>query len=256
MNTKVSYRYQLSTHIKPIAIFYLIVFCINAFLFTASIINLTAAGDDSITGSISGMEFASTIFIFVASLNSFREEFSMLMQNGVSRKSLFTGRILTALSVALGMSVIDTLISFICKAAANLTEGRIGYYSLFEMVYNDYAIANSTLLTKISSFAFNTSLYLLATAVGYIITIIFYRLGKNGKLALSIGTPVGLFVILPTIDSTITKGKIFSALFNILNTAFGVSAQRPLNALITSSLTFIILSALGWLLIRRSYVKD
>jgi hypothetical protein len=219
-------------------------------------INYSISSGDTINGQFNGLEFATMIYIFIAGCNSFKEEFGMLMQNGVSRKTLFAGRLLTSLSVAFGMAVIDKLIYFICKAAVTLTNDRLSFSSFFEMLYYNGKTGTDSFNIQILSFLFNIIIYLFATALGYIITTIYYRLGKNGKVALSVSIPVGLFVILPSFDYSVTNGKIFSSIFRALDSAFGVSAQKPVNGIITCILGFMLLSALGWLLIRRAYVKE
>lgn len=255
MSTKISYRYQLSSQAKPIAVYYFIVITVVVLL-SISMLTLSYTTGETSRGQIAGFEISTIIFIFVAGCNSFREEFYMLTQNGVSRKSLFWGRLLTSLTVALGMAVIGKMIYFICKAIY-LNSDRLSFTSLFEMLkYYEYSKGISGFKTELISLVFYFALYLFATAIGYLLATVFYRLGKNGRVALSVSLPVGLFVVLPMLDGTIAKGKIFALIFRTLNKAFGLSVHQPVYGIITCLIAFIILSALSWLCIRRAYVKD
>lgn len=256
MSIKVSYRYQLSAQIKSIAVYYFVIFCVAVLMISTFAINYTTSYGEVFNGQFNGLEFATMIYIFIAGCNSFKEEFGMLMQNGVSRKSLFTGRLLTSLSIAFGMAVIDKMIYFIWKAIIALSNDKLSFSSFFEMLYYDGHTRADSINVQILSFIFNMFIYLFVTAVGYIITIIYYRLGKNGKVALSVSIPVGLFVILPSFDYSVTNGRIIGGIFHALDSAFGVSAQKPVYGIITCILGSILLSALSWLLIRRAYVKE
>ncbi len=256
MSIKVSYRYQLSAHFKALATFYLIVISVSVLLLSVSMISISASPGESLSGEVSGLEISTLIFIFIAGCNSFREEFGMLMQNGVSRKTLFIGRMLTSVTVSFGMAIIDKLIYFLYKLLVSAYD-QITFSSLFDML-NYFGNNNSIgIFTKeLISFVFCFSLYLSATALGYLLTTIFYRLSKGGRTAFCVSIPVGLFVVLPLIDSTIANGKVFTFIFRTLDKAFGLSAHQPVYGIITCCLSVIVLSALSWLPVRRAYVKE
>lgn len=256
MSIKISYRYQLSSHFKALATFYLVVLSVAVFLLSISMISISAAPGESLSGEVSGLEISSLIFIFVAGCNSFREEFGMLMQNGVSRKTLFAGRLLTSVTIAFGMATVDKLIYFLCKALVSAYD-QLSFSSFFDLL-NYYGSNSSvgTITKELVSFAFGFALYLSATALGYLLSTIFYRLSKGGRTALCVSIPVGLFVLLPILDGTIANGRIFSFIFRALDKAFGLSAHQPLYGIISCCLAFIILSALSWLPVRKAYVKE
>jgi hypothetical protein len=206
------------------------------------------------TDQLSGLEFATVIFLFIAGLNSFKEEFGLLIQNGISRKTVFAGRILTSLTVAMGMAVIDKLVSFIFQGLNTVTDGNIGSSTLFELVYKNYR--QEGMLMPLTSFLFSFFLYLCFSGAGYFITTAFYRLGKAGKVALSVSLPVGIFVVLPIFDYTIAGGRITAALYKFLDFALGISSGRLINEMITCTLAFLIFSGFSWLLIRKASVKE
>lgn len=99
MKTRASYRYQVFDNLKAIYVFYFVVLCVDALIFVTAYMSHTQTGNAS--GQFSGMELSTAIFLFIAGLCSFKEAFGMLIQNGVSRKSIFIGRILTAMTIPL-----------------------------------------------------------------------------------------------------------------------------------------------------------
>lgn len=255
MSTNVSYRYQLSLQTKAIAVYYFILLCVNILVISSSMIAVSVS-DGDVYGSIVGLEFSTIIFLFVAGCSSFKEEFGMLMQNGVSRRSLFTGRLLTSLTVAFAMTLIDKLIYLFFKFVLSSLKW-LAFSSFFDMIYYaDKDVNITSFKIQIISFLFHFSFYLFSTALGYLTTVIFYRMGKSGKLAFSVGLPVGFLVLLPMLDSTVTKGKIFSTIFKAIDKGFGITASQPLFAVITCCLAFVVLSIFSWLIIKKAYVKD
>lgn len=252
MNTSVSYRYQLASQIKGIVIYYLIVLCVSVLVIATSTVAISISSvDDGLSGQIVGTEFATIIYLFVAACNSFREEFGMLMQNATSRKSLFIGRILTTLTISSFMVIMDKLIYFINRAA--YSDDKYVVLSFFDSFYNTNS---DSFKLQITGFFFHLSFNLFASGLGYLLTNIFYRSGKGGRLGLCVGLPVGIVVVLPIVDSIIAKGKISEAIFRGLDKILGVSAQKPLYGIISCFLIFTGLSAISWLLIRRANVKE
>lgn len=256
MNIKASYRYQLADQSKSIFAYYIILLGIFLLLFLSMTVTISTDDGSIVSGQFGGMEMATVIFVFIAGLNSFKENFAMLLQHGISRKTLFVGRILTALSVALVMATIDQVLLLCFRALTMISSDFLSCSSLYEQIYLGEVTGMGSLTNHIASYLFNIFLYLGFMAAGYLITLVFYRLNKAGKVAVGAGVPVSVFIVLPIFDYSVTGGKISAAIFKFIDFAFGISTHQPVNAMITCTIAFILFSGLSWLLVRRVDVKE
>lgn len=255
MNIRASYYYQVAEHKKSIINYYIIFIAAILFLFITMGVDIKS--DDSITYSqIGGTGMATMIFLFVTGLCGFKETFGMLMQNGISRKSLFCGRISTSLMIAVVMAFIDEILSVIFKGITSLVGENFIYSSLYEQIYYSKVNEMGAVRLHVESFILDFFLFLGAIALGYVIALTFYRMNKTGKAALGAGLPIGLFIVLPFFDSLVTNGKITTTIMKLIDSAFGFTSQQPLNAMLTGGISFVVLSGLSWLLIRRANIKE
>lgn len=256
MNIKAAYRYQIDDNKFSTIIYYLIIVCIYVFLYSSMAITLNANDSTTITGQFSGIELATAIFAFVAGLNSFKEIFRMLMQNGISRKTLFISRCYTVITYAAIMAVSDKLLYIIFKGLSLTTDGSLEYLSLYELIYCSKPTQLNDLGFHIMSLLFQFTLYLAAMAVGYLIRLIEYRLNRLGRIALNVSVPVLLVLVLPIFDSSVTNGRIFTTLGNVFQFCYGFTTKNSLCGALTQALMFLAFSFFSWLLIRRAPIKD
>lgn len=247
MNLKVSIKYQLNEYKKSIIIFYFIILCVLTFMF------ILANNISDSTIQFGGMEMSSIIFIFVIGLNSFKESFRMHIQNGVSRKTMVIGKMISALAVCIGMAFIDRIIALIGNWISSSKE-RFIYKGILEQTYNRSNIGSVQM--QLDGLLFNICLYLAIFAIGYFVTIAYYRMNNALKLAVSVGVPVGLFVILPIVEMSITGGRISKALSSMFDFAFGFSKGNPYYAMVTGILMFAIFGGLSWLMVRKAVDKN
>lgn len=249
-NLKAAYQYQLADHKRPILIFYMILLAVLALM----IVGAVSVNASSSRTMIGGLDFATAIFVFVAGLCNFKEPFLMLLQNGVSRKSVFAARLLVSLTVAGILAVIDKFILLLGKAILHLGDNA-QFFSFFEQVYAGGLARNNAVLLHVKLLVLDFLMYLALLAAGYFITIVFYRLGKAGKVAVGAGVPVGLTIVLPIVDSMLFDSAISYAFGRFLDAAFGLTASNPYAAMVTFVLTFALFSCLAWLLMRRAVIK-
>ncbi len=266
MKLKPAFKYQLSDIKRPVAVFYLVIICLLILFFALSytpvtIITSDSGGEISTSYSnqgsrISGMEFATVIFLFVAGLNSFKEFFRLFMQNGLSRRTMFVSRMITILSVCTFMAIIDKIILLVGKMIGAY-QNKFTYAGLFEMIYGIRAGRVSDLHMQADGFFFNLFIYLAAMAFGYFITVAYYRMNKPVKIAVSIGIPMSLLYGLPILDSTVTHGAISSAIGSAVSFAFGFrNNANPYFGMVTLLMVFVVFGALTWLMIKRAVVRD
>jgi hypothetical protein len=211
----------------------------------------------TVSGQINSMEMATVIFLFIIGLCSFKESFGLMIQNGISRRTLFTGRLLTTLTIALLMATFDKVFLVLLKFYALTKSETLYCSSLYEQLYYKGFISGmGSFSMHVSIFLFDFFIYIFIMSIGYFITLLFYRLNKAGQIAVGVGVPVSLCIALPLYDSVVANGKIFLALGKFFDFAFGLSAHKPNNANITSVLGFIIISCISWMLIRRVPAKE
>ena len=267
MKLKAAVRYYLNDFKKSVIIFYGVLMVI--FLLQL----LIAALVHENPGSSSGMEFATTIFLFVAGLNAFKAQFRLFLQNGMSRKTLFTGFVAGLLVLAVAMTVIDLAFGWFR-----------GLFAPYSTMYMDrfgslYADKNS-LIALADGLLWSFLAYVTAGMTGFLITSLYYRMNKAFKLAVSIGVPMLVFVGIPLIDGLYTNGAITAFGINVLAFAFGfgvtIDLSRgfagllqqffrqledgiplyPYRAILFSIICTAVTGTLSFLLTRRATVKE
>ena len=206
MKLKSGYKFNNSLFIMPMIIFYIVVF------FFEGILIFITAGLNS-DGSMSGMEFASWIFIFVMGLIMFKMSFHFLSANSVSRKTMLLSSLLSGLTMAGILFVMDTINVIMLKSLTIFSEK---YVTVFEMVFSK-KIAGINILKYI---LFSLISYLLFFILGYLIEAINYRLPQKIKIAIIIGLIAFFSVGLPYLTKYINKADItfLNALSNFIKT--------------------------------------
>lgn len=247
---RAAYRYQLADHKKSILIFYCVIFALLAMMFVGTVTVSTSSGD-SIVG---GMDAATPIFLFIAGLCTFKEPFYMLLQNGISRKSIFLSRLLVVLTISCAMAAVDKIVLLTGKAIS-LLNGSFRCVSLYEEIYILQPFHGSPVLLHLHIFLFDFLMYFMFAAVGYLISLLFYRLNKAGKIAVGAGVPVMLFIVLPIVDAVYFNLKITYTYGRFMDTVLGISSVNPYAAMLTFAVSSVIFGAFTWLLLRRAPVK-
>lgn len=245
MNIKSSYKYQMDDCVKSLVIFYIVILVISLMVMSqASTLGWLGIGKTT----VSGLDFASVIFCFILGLNTFKENFGMLMQNGMSRKSVFIGKLLMAASVALIMALVDKALLEWMKAVTGGSE-NVTVTSLFEQIFPlKGAFGHVTQVT------YNFVLYLVATLAGYFTTIMFYRLNRLGKVLVGAGVPVLLLIVYPIVDQSL-NWRISTAVSRFTDWAFGLTAAQPWASVLSYAVITAAFTLFAWLLMRRAVVR-
>lgn len=251
MNVKASFRYQLRDSFKAVVVFYIVILALNLVFATAVTIVQNVVGTQ-MGSNAAGFDTATGVFLFVVGLCSFKENFYLLTQSGTSRKSLVLGQFGSALVLAGALAVIDKLLYLLMDAVGWLL-GSFGAVTMYEMEY-----PLQTLFDHLPHLLFTFTSYLACISVGYLVTVLYYRMPAGAKVAVSVGVPVLLFIVLPIVDSTLTNGVIFGTMAKVVAFAMGLSGGIPGNPWM-AILSFVVLSAafggISWLMIRRAAVK-
>lgn len=243
MKIKKAFQYRMLDALKGVRIYYLVM----VLVFAAGIIMMNIYGKDS--GMMGGFEMAGMTFVFILGLNSFKEYFYELLQHGISRKTGFFSFGITLLALAPVMALVD---SIMCAVASRLTN----YYSAFEQVYGGAFTSGKGISFYLIQFVWICTVYLAAGMAGYLITILYYRMNKAVKIAVSVGVPVFIFTIMPTLDYVFFHGKVTECLTRISNWLLGVGNElHPSRSMLTCVGAAVIFGAIAYLLSRKAAVK-
>ncbi len=266
MKLKAAVRYYLNDFKKPVIIFY-------GVLMVLFLLQITIAYFlDGDAGSSGGMEFASTIFLFVAGLNAFKAQFRLFLQNGLSRKTLFTGFVIGLAILAAAMTLIDLAFGWFRGLF-------VGYESMYMERFGSLYADGSNFKALAEGLLWSFLAYVTAGMTGFLITSLYYRMNKALKLAVSIGVPALVFIVIPLIDGLYTNGVITAFFINVIAFAYGYNVSvsfsnglaglftqfaswengipvAPYRAVLFSVLCTAVTGTLSFLLIRRATVKD
>lgn len=248
MNLKASLKYHLLDNRKAIIIFYIVILFVIGLAFTFAF-SSTVTGDPSLVSiQIAGVDGATMIFLFILGLNSFKERFRMFIQNGISRKTMFVSFILSTAIISVGMALISCFLVILGKLSV-LSNEQISFQGMFEQIYGYQ--------TFFKQLFFLACVYMAVILIGYFITVLYYRMNKGGKIAVSVGVPAFLIAGLPIIDYSLAGGAINNTIAFAFTYSFGLyNGANPYYGMFTCLCTFTLFSGLVWLLMRKAVIKD
>lgn len=247
MNTRHSFKYQMADGKKAVIVYYAVV----ALLFTLATVLMWIFGSphSGIHTSLGGVDMITTLFLFVLGLNSFKENFGMLLQNGITRRSIFAGRLAAAATLGALLTVVDLALLAVFSLLGNLSS-RFTTGSMFRLSYSVDGAAG-IILEALFIFA----LHLAAMMAGYCVSLMFYRLNRPGKVLVGAGAPVLFFIVLPVADAFLFDGRVEAAMDRFQDWSMGLSANAPWMAILFFLLYAAVASGLGWLLLRRAVFR-
>lgn len=253
MNTLSSYKYQLKTYIKPMIIFFLVITAID--LLNVVVTLLLRTNTDSTVVGLGGEDGISLFFMFVIGISIFSENFYMLLQNGISRKSMYIGMLGSVVSASAICTVLNTVFAMLLElftlGGSNFAVERSIAETLYMEHYLTLGYAGTILTNMLWLFAFCAAVNI----VGLFIAAVMQRLPKYGKFVFWGLLFVVSMVILPIIDTTFCNGAIFEWLVDFVLLATGLRGCNPFAMVITSGVTFAVFAAVIWFLLRRMPAK-
>jgi len=205
VNIKAASKYQLKDYIKSLKIYYLVILLVIIFF---TLLDKVWGGGGN--GSYNGFEVTTAIFLFICGLNSFKITFLMMIQNGVSRKSMFISNAISILTASFLMAVLDRIMLLLVNTIGNAI-GGISYNGLFDALYGyrlDSHNSFNSFVVQLEIILATWMVYIVATVAGYFITTLYYRMNTTLKVIVSVGVPASVLFIMPLLDSLIFKGKI------------------------------------------------
>lgn len=252
MKLKQSIRYQLADFIGPVIVYYGIVVAVHILFFL--IHNFINPNMLYLGG---GMSSFSMVFLFICGLCSFHDNLPMHLQNGVSRKTMYTAWLAVTGIVSAVMAAADTVLATLIDLL-DLPIWGYGSANLFFTLFDLDGLAfGQTLVNTLFSILFSFVLLALAMTLGYFIVVFFYRLPV--KLRIVVGACAGflLFFGLPgaKILDTNLLGEGLRAFFRqYLEPVLEFIWENPFALMGTWAVAAVVLSALSWLLMRRTAV--
>ena len=250
MKLKQSIRYQLADFIGPVIVYYGVVVALHvvaclAWIFSA--IRIYMGG---------GLSAFSTVFLFICGLCSFHDNLPMHLQNGVSRKTMYTAWLAVTGIVSAFMAAADTVLAVLIDLL-DLPIWGYGSANLFFTLFDLDGLAfGQTLVNTLFSILFSFVLLALAITLGYFIVVFFYRLPV--KLRIVVGACAGflLFFGVPGLQLVNDAlGYPFSYIAeHYLWPLEDAIVASPLLTMGTWAVAAVALAAVTWLILRRTTV--
>lgn len=249
MKLKSIVKYNLNSLKNGIAIYY-------AIFITVCVVLTLLSKNSNGTISSSGLEMSSAIFIFVVGLNSFKEKFYFMKSNNVSRKDFLYGTAISMMPVVLFMSFIDIIINRIYNI---FIKSPTSYEMIYTNLRNstqwsiDTWVQSNSIETLFNTFIFQAAVYLAFFALGFLITIIYYKCNNFMKVVVSV-IPVALIMILNVLVAAYPS--FARIIFRFIETMFGWNTQNSYIAVLTFIVLYIILIGVSRLLTRKAIIRQ
>lgn len=255
MKLKQSIRYQLADFIGPVIVYYGIVAAAHvvlflAWLFTPATIHLGG-----------GLTVFSGLFLFICGLCSFHDNLPMHLQNGVSRKTMYTAWLVVTVIVSASMALLDALLATLIDFTPLWSVWQGGndvhlFISCFGLKPLARAGFGEAAILVLFSWLFSFVLLALAMTLGYFIVVFFYRLPV--KLRIVVGACAGflLFFGVPGLQLVNDAlGYPFSYIAeHYLWPLEDAIVASPLLTMGTWAVAAVALAAVTWLILRRTTV--
>lgn len=247
MKIKTFANYSIRGGFKAYLIFFGVIFLI---LHACVALNLFAG-----SGSMGGMDFATIIFLFVCGCSYYKEDISMGIQNGVSRKTYYLSIGIVFVILAIIASAGDIIISLLGNAYENILDGFI-YSSVYEQTFIMHGdlerVASPSFGEYIEMFFMQTADNIMALTSGLCISSFAYILPKTLKFIIPAAIYAILFIVGPVVDLTLIDGTITSTIFEI----YSWMMKSSWNISLISLLAAVVFYAVSFLFIRRVNIVD
>lgn len=182
----------------------------------------------------------------------------MSVQNGVSRKSLFLGRLGSFAVWCAIMSVMDEAVTLLFDLVGKIPGVHSRAEPLVSLFFSGSADAVSPLVMVLYSVAFSFFLLLSCAGLGYFITILYYRLNTPGKVAVSVGVPAFFLIVIPFLKMLRDRfglQELYQSVLRAVSRFFSLLLETPVNFMAFCLFLFALFSLFAWLLLRRAQVK-
>lgn len=246
MKMKPALKYYLGDYRNVILAMYV---CVYIFAFLMGI-----GRSEFKNSSCGGLELISVITVFVLGLSSFKPYFKFFSANGRSRKIVVFAAITSLGCISVIMAFIDTLNTMLFSHHAN-------YQSLFAQAYYRSQLSlpcwfDYSYSMLVQQFLWSIFAVFWTATVGFLIAVLYYRMNRGVKIAVSVGVPVLLVFVLPILDRNLWSNRLADTQQNFFNFAWGFSnSYNPYIGMASMFIFAAVNAVLAWLLVRKANVK-
>ena len=181
-----------------------------------------------------------------------------MKSNNVSRRDFLYGTILSMIPIAFVMSFIDVIINriqniFISSPTNyDMIYGNMRTLGIMTEANKGIWVQNNSIETLLNTFLFQGAVYVFSFALGFVITILYYKSNKLTKVIISVA-PVALILLLNLIIDIYPS--ILSGGIKFIQFIFGWNTLNPYAAILTFIISFISLSLIARLLTKKVVLK-
>lgn len=258
MNTYPSFKYQLFSQKSTVIIYYAVFLGLTLVFGGIGLIGFVSSTGQvrfNVT-TLNGLSAVTSVLAFVAGCCAFKENFAMALQNGVSRRSLFLGRLSATGALCLVLALCDELVTLFFALLGKLPLFRVEAVSLMELIYGP--VGENWFLTALCAVAFSFFLLLAFSALGYFCTVLFYRLPTGGKVAVGVGAGFVFTFgvpILKMLRDFFHWEAAWDALCRFMEWLLSAALGGVANCMASCFVIFCAFSLFAWLLMRRASLK-
>lgn len=237
-NLKSIIKYECITSFRYIWIFYGIQYLFIGFI--SLTIGMVSGSFDKI-GSM--LEINTLVYIGILGVLGFKEDFKMLIQNGFTRKYIFTATISMFTFIAGTMALVDVIVGNLLHSI------NCNYSSLFGSLYGYGNIFMNWLWLLL--------LYVMFCCLLYLVILVINKVGKTAAIYLGIICG-GIIILILALFRYVFTGAMIKSILEFLMKSMGFMANGSINY-IFPSLTLlaigIVLGTLAYVVIRRTELK-
>ncbi|WP_099203721.1 hypothetical protein [Scatolibacter rhodanostii] len=253
MKIKPSLKFYLRNMFLAVGVYYAIT---TVMLMVVTIIlNLFKVGNEEMNFS-SSTEFGSPTFCIIWGILIFTAYMKFMLQNGVSRKTMFMSGVLSTVILAFAMSIIDFVIQIVIGKMGGLLNVSLTGRPAFSILYrNGIFISEFTFGDVVLNLIWSSLFAVFLGFLGMISGLVFYRLSKIGRIIAGVGLGGGLVILLPIAEETITNGAISRAAKQFVLFVLGLqhsSGPNPYIWFASSLVLCAVIGGLSYLLLRRA----
>ncbi|MEG0593492.1 MAG: hypothetical protein RR512_09245 [Coprobacillus sp.] len=230
-------KYQCWTTIKPLLIFYTILYGIIGLSYL--VVYLSFGSFDKVW--FNGLEMSCLIYLGVTGSLGFNEDFKMAIQNGYTRKQIFMATFAMFIFVVTVMSIVDTVI----------THSIPSYSSLFNLMYG----SNHSIIIQWIMLAL---IYFLSAIGAYLCALLANKIGKKTFYFIIIALGLSVFVILPLVINLYVPANIMMKIGEVITWMIGYAANGSIhffNPLISITLMIAIMSGFAFITIKKTELR-
>lgn len=243
-------KYQFMESMTAIGIFYSVLLILTIF---GMVITLSLRVDSSVTG----LEYAPIIFLFVTGITSFKNTFKFSQANNVSRRTFFKGMLMGLWPIALLMSIFGVIFNRIFNIfqSSPTTFDLIYLTNIFTgPSYDNNWVQNNHISTLLATVMFQFALYIMVLSFGILISLIYYRCNKLLRIVVSF-IPFTLLVFSYNIYKLFPI-TFWQGLGKFLLNAFGLETKNSYMAVLSLTVLGLVFASIAYLLNRKAIVKE